>query len=416
MSQSYKRLKLACYSSNIAMSVVANLSPILFLTFHKLYNISYTMMGFLVLVNFITQLSVDLLFSFFSHKFDIKKTVRIMPVLTFIGLFIYAVSPFFLKDNVYIGIIIGTVIFSASSGLAEVLISPVIAAIPSDNPDREMSKLHSIYAWGVVFVVIISTLFLLIFGSENWQYLAMLFMIVPLFSIIMFNSVDIPKMDTPQRVSGALKYFKNKTLWLFVLAIFLGGASEIIMAQWSSGYLEQALGIPKVFGDIFGVAMFSLTFGLGRTLYTNFGKNIYQVLILGSVGATICYFVAAITNTAIVGLVACALTGFCVSMLWPGSLIVASDCFASSGVFIYAIMASGGDLGASIGPQLIGLITDAVSSFSPALSLSQSMGITPEQLGMKLGMFVGMLFPLLAIFIFIRIKKISLYNNRKELL
>lgn len=55
--------------------------------------------------------------------------------------------------------------FAASGGLAEVLISPVIAAIPSDRPESEMSKLHSVYAWGVVGVVFLSTGFLAAF----WQ-------------------------------------------------------------------------------------------------------------------------------------------------------------------------------------------------------------------------------------------------------
>ena len=86
-----KRLKLACYTANISMSVVTNLSPVLFLTFHSLYGISYTLLGLLVFINYVTQLSVDLVFSFFSYKFNIPKTVKIMPLLTVIGLFIYAV-------------------------------------------------------------------------------------------------------------------------------------------------------------------------------------------------------------------------------------------------------------------------------------------------------------------------------------
>ena len=35
-----KHLKLACYSSNVTMSVAGNLSPILFLTFRTLYGVS----------------------------------------------------------------------------------------------------------------------------------------------------------------------------------------------------------------------------------------------------------------------------------------------------------------------------------------------------------------------------------------
>jgi fucose permease len=214
-------------------------------------------------------------------------------------------------------------------------------------------------------------------------------------------------MKTPERASGAVSMLKNKGIWLCIIGIFLGGASECTMAQWSSGYLEAALGIPKVWGDIFGVAMFAVMLGLGRSLYAKYGKGIERVLFLGAVGATVCYLTAAVSSVAILGLVACALTGFCTSMMWPGSLIVASDRFPTGGVFIFAIMAAGGDLGASVGPQLIGIITDTVSANATAQGLAQSLSLSPEQLGMKLGMLVGMLFPLCAIGVYARLRKIK---------
>lgn len=405
MKPSYQRLKLACYSVNVTMAIMGNLPPLLFITFRDLYGISYTLLGLLVLINFSTQLCVDLIFSFFSHKFNIPKTVKSMPVIAFAGLLIFALAPFITPGFEYIGIVIGTIIFSASSGLAEVLISPVIAAIPSDDPDREMSKLHAVYAWGVVPVIIISTLFLFFVGNTYWQILVLLFTLVPLFSFILYMGVEIPKMETPEKVSGALSYLKNKALWLCVGAIFLGGASECTMAQWASGYLEQALLIPKAWGDILGVAIFGLTLGIGRTMYSKIGKNIYRVLFLGACGATLCYLVCAITPYPVFGLIACAFTGFCVSMMWPGSLIVSSEKFPSGGVFIYAMMASGGDLGASVGPQIVGIVTDSVMAHSAMQQLALKLATTPEQLGMKLGMLVGMLFPLAGIFLYLYIMK-----------
>lgn len=405
MEPKYNRIKYACYTTNITMSVVGNLSPVLFLTFRSLYGITYSQLGLLVFLIFATQLVIDLIFSFFSHKFNIPLTVKLTPFIATVGLVVYAVWPFLFPDAVYTGLVIGTMIFSASGGLAEVLISPVIAAIPSKDPDREMSKLHSVYAWGVVGVILVSTLFLLIFGAENWQYLALLFTLVPICSLILFSKAEIPKMETPERVSGALKALKDKKLWLCVSAIFLGGAAECTMSQWSSSYLERALGIEKVWGDIFGVALFGLMLGLGRSLYAKFGRNITKILFLSAIGATVCYLTAALSDVAVIGLFACALTGFCTAMLWPGSLIVAQDCFPKGGVFIFAMMAAGGDLGASVGPQFIGIITDITLGLPSAASLAESLSVTPEQLGMKLGMLVGALFPLIGVFLYLYIHK-----------
>lgn len=401
----YKRLKFACYTSNISMSVVASLSPLLFLTFRSLYGISYSLLGLLVLINFSTQLTIDLIFSFFSHKFNIPKIVKVMPLITVLGLFVYAVWPFFMPNNVYLGLAIGTVIFSLSAGLGEVLISPVIASIPSNDPDREMSKLHSIYAWGVVFVVIFSTLFLFVAGEHNWQWLALIFILIPLTSFILYKEKDIPTMEAVEKSATTRNFLKDKGVWLCVAGIFLGGAAECTMAQWCSGYLEQALNIPKVWGDIFGVALFSVMLGAGRSLYAKIGKNIGKVLFFGAIGATACYLIAAIFPIPSISLFACAFTGFCVSMMWPGSLIVASEKFPNGGVLIFALMAAGGDLGASVGPQLVGIVTDFSIKYKPIIQLSDSLQISPDQLGLKLGLLVGMISPLLAIPIYHSFKK-----------
>ena len=404
MEKNYRRLKYACYSVNVTMSVVANLSPVLFLTFRELYGISYSLLGLLVFINFATQLLIDLIFSFFSHLFSIAKTVRSIPLIAIAGFLLYALWPWFCPDSVYTGLVLGTVVFSAASGLCEVLISPVIASIPSPEPEREMSKLHSVYAWGVVFVIVVSTLFLLLAGKENWQWLALLFLAVPALSSVLFFQSRIPSIETPKHTFGALSLLKNRGVWLSIFAIFLGGASECTMGQWASGYLEAALGIPKVWGDLFGVALFSVMLGLGRSLYGEKGKNVEKILVWSAVGAAFCYLSAALSPLPLLGLFACAFTGLFVSMLWPGNLVVAANRFPQGGVFIYAMMAAGGDLGASVGPQLVGVIADGILS-SPLSSLAADLSLTPEQLGMKTGMLFGALFPLLGIFVFARIHK-----------
>ena len=405
MDKNTRFVKLGCYASNITMSIVGNLSPLLFLTFRNLYGVSYSLLGMLVLINFATQLSMDLLFSFFSHKFNIQKTVKLSPVLSIVGLLLFAAAPFLFPNAVYLGLSLGTVIFSASSGLNEVLLSPVIAALPSENPEREMSKLHSIYAWGVVAVVVFTTLFLLIFKSTRWYFLPVLFALVPLCALIFFFSSHLPHLDTPKRASGAAAMLKNKTLLLCVFAIFLGGASEVTMAQWCSSYLEQALGIDKVWGDIFGAAAFAVTLGLGRSLYAKYGNNIEKILFLSGIGATLCYAVCILSPLPIFGLIACALTGLCVAMMWPGCLVVSSARITTGGVFVYAMMAAGGDMGAALGPQLVGIVTDVVTTAPSAAAWASGLGLTLEQLGMKFGLAIGALFPLLSIFVFWRLWK-----------
>ena len=396
-----RRVKYACYTVNLSMAVLSGLPPLLFVTFHTLYSISYTMLGLLVLINFCTQLSVDLLFSFFSHRFPLVRTVRMIPVLTAVGFVIFGLAPVLMPRNIYPLLALGTVVYSASSGLNEVLTSPVIAALPSDNPDRDMSRLHSVYAWGLVAVVILNTLLLRVVGPARWPLLMLPAVCVPVCSAILFANSDIPALQTEKSTSGVLSSLRDPMLLLCIACIFCSGASECTMDQWSSTFLEKALGLPKVAGDIFGVALFAAMMGLGRSLYARWGRNAERVLLYLMCGTLCCYLTAALSPHPIVALAACALTGLCTSMLWPGSLLMVTARRPDCGVAVFALMAAGADLGASVGPQLVGLITDAVAASSLTLA-----ALTPEQLGMKAGMLAASLFPLAGILILLRLRRV----------
>lgn len=407
MKKEFSRVKYACYMVNIAMAVITNISSILLLTFHNIYNLSFTLLATLVVVNFCTQLGIDLCFSFYSHKFNIEMVVKAIPLFAALGLIIYAVLPVVSPKFAYLGLLVGTFVFALSGGLSEVLISPVIAAIPAKNPEREMSKLHSIYAWGVVFMVVVCSSLLLILGAKNWYIIPIIFAAIPVIASVLFFKAKMPKLEKPERTSNVLKLIKNKTFILCFLGIFFGGAAECTMAQWSSGYLEYSFGIPKIQGDILGVALFSVMLGLGRTVYSKYGKNITKTLIISSIGAVCCYVIAAVSNISIIGLITCALTGLFVSMLWPGSLITATEKLGTSSVALFALMAAGGDLGASVGAQFIGTVTDTVAKNTYIISLAKQIEMSPQKIGMKIGFLIAAVFPLIAFLIFTKLHRVK---------
>lgn len=396
----YKRTKFACYSAYLTMASIFALPPLLFVTFHESYGVSYTLLGTLVLVNFCTQLGIDLLFTFFSRYFNPKLMVRVMPFVTSLGLAIYAFAPVIFGENVYLGFLIGTVIFSVSAGLSEVLLSPTIAALPSDNPARDMSLLHSLYGVGVFGVIVISTVFLKLFGSENWTYLTLFFAALPMFAAILFILSPMPEMNTSSPAEKSEKKSgRNFGLALCVACIFFGSCAENTMSNWVSGFMENALGIDKALGDILGTAMFAVLLATTRILYARFGKNISKMLMIGMIGAVACYLLAGFSPNAVIALIACALTGMFTSMLWPGSLILMEEKLPGVGVAAYALMASGGDLGASVAPQLMGIVVDSVTASSFAARLAETTNLTAEQIGMKAGMIVTTIFPIIGIIV-----------------
>lgn len=401
MTPNFKRTKLACYSAYFTMSSIFILPPLLFTTFGQdPYNISYSLLGTLVLTNFCTQMLVDLLFSLFAKKFNAGALVRITPLITSLGLAIYALVPTFWPQYAYAGLLLGTVVFSIAAGLSEVMLSPTIAALPSDNPQRDMSALHSLYAFGILFVIVVSTLFFWLFGAHNWMYLTLFFAALPVIAAVMFMLSPMPDLQSNQEQTAAHRSRQRTIgLMLCVACIFFGSCAENTMSNWISGYMENALHINKALGDLIGMAAFAVLLGLTRITYAKFGKNIFRMLTVGMIGAAACYLVVVFSSNPIPALIACVLTGIFTSMLWPGALIMMEENIPCVGVAAYALMASGGDLGASVAPQLMGIVTDAVSQSALGASLAQHLSLSAEQVGLKAGMLVCAIFPILGVIV-----------------
>ncbi len=406
MQPNFKRTRFSCFFAYLSMASIFSLPPMLFLTFRETYGISYTLLGTLVLINFCTQMTVDLIFTFFAKYFNIKATVRIMPLLTSMGLLVYALVPSFCPQYAYAGLVVGTVIFSVSAGLSEVLLSPVVASLPSENPERDMSALHSLYAYGVVTVVLLSTVFFTIFGRDNWMYLTLFWAALPLLSSALFCLSPFPQVKLSAETANGERGKKRAVgMALCVGCIFFGSCAENAMTNWISSYVESALGLSKTLGDLLGLLLFGVLLGLTRTAYAKYGRNIQKVLLWGMAGAVVCYLTAALSPVPMLSLFACVLTGICTSMLWPGTLILMEEKFPAPGVAAYALMAAGGDLGASISPQMLGAVVDTTAASGWAQTLAPTLSLSAEQLGMKVGMLTAAVFPTLGVLLLLYIRR-----------
>ena len=394
----YKKTRFSCFFAYLAMSSVFSFPPMLFVTFHNMYGISYTLVGSLILVNFFTQLLIDLVFTFFSKHFNIKLTIRVMPLITTCGLLIYSLVPMLLPQYAVYGLLGGTIIFSVSAGLSEVLLSPVVASLPSETPEKDMALLHSLYGWGVLMVVAISSLFFKIFTTEKWNYLALFWAFLPLVSSFLFCSSPIPDMQSDE-VNEKREKNSGRTFGIVVCAvcIFLGSSTENIMTGWISSYMENALGISKTVGDILGMALFALLLAFTRSIYAKYGKNIYKFLLISFGGSIICYLVVGLSPKIIISFIACVVTGIFTSMLWPGTLIFLEEKVPSPGVAAYALMAAAGDMGAAFAPQLVGVIIDKVSISNFAAEYITTHNVSGEVVGFRAGMLFTAVLPILGL-------------------
>lgn len=394
----YTRTKRACFFTYIAMAPIFVLPSMLFLTFRQTYGISYTLLGSLVLVNFCTQMTIDLLFTFFSRFFNIRATVRVMPLLTTVGLLLYAILPWVLPSHLtYLGLVIGTVIFSISAGLSEVLVSPIVAAIPSKHPERDMSLLHSIYGWGVVGSVLVCSLYFLTVGTRHWQYLVLLLATLPLITATLFFLSPIPDLNPQSAEAPSSRRSRGRTVGIALCAvcIFLGSCAENTMTNWISGFMESALGLPKAVGDLLGLAVFALLLATTRVLYAKYSPSILKTLLVSMIGASVCYLLTGLSPSVLLSFLSCILLGVFTAMLWPGTLILMEERIPMPGVAAYALMAACGDMGASVAPQMLGIVVDRIAASEFARRMSLTASVTPEEIGMKIGMLIAAIFPIL---------------------
>ena len=128
-------------------------------------------------------------------------------------------------------------------------------------------------------------------------------------------------------------------------------------------------------------------------------------------GAVCCYLVAGLSTNTYFAFAACILTGLFTSMLWPGTLIMMEENLPGVGVAAYALMAAGGDFGASLAPQLLGIVVDKVKVSNIAETLSAQTSLSTEQIGLKAGMLVTAIFPILG---FVLLIFVARYFKKKH--
>ncbi len=358
VTKNYKKTLIACYLGFITQAIVANFAPLLFLKFHNDFGIPMGKIALISAVFFFTQLVVDLFCAKFVDRIGYRKSVVASEVLAALGLIGLAVLPASLP-NPYQGILISVMVYACGSGLIEVLVSPITEACPFDNKESVMSLLHSFYCWGSVGVILLSTIFFAIFGTDSWRVVACIWALVPLYNIYNFMTCPIEHLTEEGDGLGIRSLFKLPMFWVAIVLMICAGASELSMAQWASAYAESALGLSKSLGDLAGPCLFAVAMGICRTFYGKYGEKIelLKFMVASGILCLACYLAASLSANPIFGLIGCIVCGFSVGIMWPGTISISSKKIPMGGTAMFALLAMAGDLGGSIGPSVVGFVT-----------------------------------------------------------
>lgn len=393
------RATLNCsYAAYIVQASVNNIAPILYIVMMREFSLSLGQIAFLMSFNFVVQICVDAFGAAYADRIGYRPCTVAAHFFAFSGLLGLGLFPYVFPDP-FAGILLATVFYAIGGGLIEVLVSPIVEALPSEQKSGAMSILHSFYCWGQLATVLISTLLLVTLGDKYWFVIPALWSLLPFFNAFLFMRVPIRHLSETHERTSVGKLFGMKVFWMMMVLMLCAGASELSMSQWASLFAELGLNVSKTVGDLLGPSMFALLMGISRVFYGKFCERIdLRRYILGSaVLCVISYLVCVFAPWPIVSLLGCAFCGLSVGIMWPGTLSLAAERCPAGNTAIFAILALCGDCGCSLGPALVGTVSAGVTG--------KFLSFTGEAAGLHAGLLSVVLFPAIMVVFAILLRK-----------
>lgn len=394
MKQTYQRTLTACYTGYVVQAIVNNFVPLLFLTFHNTYHISMNSITLLITLNFLIQLLIDVLSAGFIDRIGYRTAMILAHGTVTLGLVCLTFLPEVMPDP-FIGLLMSVMIYAIGGGLLEVLVSPIVEALPTKNKEKTMSLLHSFYCWGHVAVVLFSTLFFVVFGLEHWKIMALIWAVIPAYNLFVFRRVPLcPLVSEEEEGISLAGLIRLPAFWILMVVMTCAGASEQAVSQWASTFAEQGLGVSKTIGDLAGPMLFAVCMGSSRLIYGLYGEkmNLRTAMAASGILCVLSYCMISLSPFPALSLAGCGICGFSVGIMWPGTFSIASAALKGGGTALFAFMALAGDLGCSGGPSFVGLIAGQAGN------------------SLKTGILCAVIFPLLLIAGILLVKKVQKNN------
>ncbi len=413
----YTKTRIACYTGYVTQAIVVNLAPLLFVIFQNSFDFSLSFIAAITLITFLLQMGIDIAAIYFVEKTSYRFLAVSSQSASVVGLLLLAFLPCIMIPE--LGVLIAVVVYSTGSGLCEVVLSPLIEAIPAKKNSKgsSMTLMHSFYAWGQAAVILITTVILRFVGDGLWWIIPIIWALIPLFNTVAFLRVPLSDMTVHEEGHSIGKMLRRPVFLITFLLMMCAGASEQAMAQWASMFAEKGLEVSKVVGDILGPCVFAVMMGFGRTMHGLFGKKVDMARLLAALSAlcVLCYAVCVFSPVPFVSLVACGLSGIGVSVMWPGMLALCAEKYPFAGASMFALLALGGDIGCSVGPWVTGTVSDAfieiVSKADRLSALFEGTAVSIEQAALRAGFFAASVFPLLMLIGVILLSKTGKKSN-----
>ncbi len=379
--QSPRRLTWLCYGAMMALAIGLNLLPVFLTTLSRTYGgpdgLTGEQLGRLGAIVFAGLVAGIGLTGPLADRYGAKLFVQLGNLLTVLSLLAMAFAP------TYFTLALALFFLGLAGGMLDMILSPVVSALHPARRAVAMNWLHSFYSVGAVVIILVGTVLLEM--GWGWRSACLVMIILPVFLAIGFAPMRFPALGAAGEERARFRSLIRHRWFQFALvAIFLGGATELGMAQWLPAYAETALGFPTWVGGTAFLA-FSVAMAAGRMAIGALGHRFdpYHLMAWGCGLSMILFLGASFLPSPSWALAFCILAGFTGSALWPTMLAVTADRFPAGGATMFGALAAVGNAGGIFMPWVVGWVADrsdlhwglAVSALAPLLMLPLVLGL-----------------------------------------
>ncbi len=378
-----------CCAGMMSLSIGINLLPPFFTSIKSRLDLSNAQLGGISSFAFIGLVIAILVTGPLADRFGARLFALLGNALIIVGLALLALV------NVYALVLAASFTLGIGAGMLDMVLSPIVGALKPENRSSAMNMLHSFYCTGAMVTVLVAAGAIKL--GIGYKTVALVLMALPAMVFAGMWVMHVPSLVGEHHAEGrhrlrdlmSIPYF-----WLAIVAIALGGATEMGMANWLPAYAEKSLGYTQAAGAVAFVGFLGcMTIGrIGLGMIGN-PRNVMRAMMVCCGLSVVLFLVASFGRPSALALTGCITAGLAGSALWPSMLAVTADRFPRGGATMFGALAAAGNIGCVVMPWLVGVISD---------HLKAPYG---EGYAMRIGLATGALCPLLMLSVLIWMRR-----------
>ena len=346
------------YAAMVCLAFAINLLPVFLTTLSADLGgpggLTHEQLGRLAGITFAGLVGGVLLTGPLADRLGVRPFTIAGNVLIAVGLALFGMAPG------YAAACVAVFVMGFGAGILDMVLSPIVCALQPDRRTAAMNWLHSFYCTGAVAAVLAGALALRL--GLGWRAVSLWLTIAPASVAAGFVFVHMPPLVAAGGERTRLRELVRIPFFAVALAaIFLGGATELGLAQWLPAYAENTLHYSRWTSGI-SLLFFSLAMAVGRIAVGLGGPRVAPIPLMLACcwGSVLLFLVGCFAPWPGAALAACMAVGVTGSCLWPSMLAVAADEFPRGGASMFGMLAAMGNLGGVFMPWMIGVAADSI--------------------------------------------------------